>query len=306
MDLSRLLFLLVIALASCGIKSDETKKAQLKVSLIDAHELMEHQGNYKLVDFRSEDEYKKGLIHGAVNVTRRMIENDSFDYYGMMAEGGQIEALLSAKGISNSDAIVVYDDKAACDAARLWFVLKHYGHPEVMLLNGGLTAWHESGGDVIAGGDSKPRLSNYKVDARNQLVKVIRKEDVLRAIADPDVTILDVRSKEEFSGAQHKTGAKRAGRIPNSINIDWANAVNYSGDRKFKSLEKLKGIFYNKGIVKDKQVIIYCHSGVRSSHTYFVLTELLGYRNVYNYDGSWVEWSHHDFPYETDSMGLIN
>ena len=106
-------------------------------------------------------------------------------------------------------------------------------------------------------------------------------------------------------GTRWKAGAAKAGRIPNSVNLDWSEAIHFDGNKKFKSLADLERIFARLGASKEDKIIVYCHSGVRSSHTYFVLTELLGYKNVLNYDGSWTEWSHTNYPYINELNTLV-
>ncbi len=117
-----------------------------------------------------------------------------------------------------------------------------------------------------------------------------------------EAIILDVRTLLEFQGLQHKAGAAKPGRLPAAKHLDWVNCVNYDGDGKFKSRAELHEIFQDNGLSENDKVIIYCHSGVRSSLMYLVLAELMSFQNVYNYDGSWVEWSHLDLPYEVDGV----
>ena len=109
-----------------------------------------------------------------------------------------------------------------------------------------------------------------------------------------------------LKGKQQKTGAAKAGRIPNSVCIDWSLAIHYNDDKKIKSIEELEQVYSVLGISKSDPIIVYCHSGVRSAHTTFILTQLLGYKNVKNYDGSWTEWSHfNDLPTEQDSITTL-
>lgn len=135
----------------------------------------------------------------------------------------------------------------------------------------------------------------------------ISKEEVVTALSKK-IILVDTRSFDEFSGKQQKKGASKAGRIPNSIHIDWAEAINFHGNQKIKSVETLTE-FYAKKLkaTKNDSIILYCHSGVSSAHTTFVLTQLLGYKNVKNYDGSWTEWSYfNDLPFTNDSLTKIN
>ena len=118
-----------------------------------------------------------------------------------------------------------------------------------------------------------------------------------------NTVLIDTRNNDEFTGKYHKKGAKKPGRIPNSINIDWAKNINYDDNKRLKSIEELKNIYDKLNINKTDSIILYCHSGLRSANTTFVLTQLLGYKNVMNYDGSWTEWSHfNDLPSVSDHI----
>jgi thiosulfate/3-mercaptopyruvate sulfurtransferase len=109
---------------------------------------------------------------------------------------------------------------------------------------------------------------------------------------DSQIFILDTRSDEEFTGQYQKKGAAKPGSIEGAENLDWSVAVDFEGTKKFLPADQLKEVYRSVGIDGAIPVVVYCHSGVRSAHTLFVLTELLGYRNIKNYDGSWAEWSH--------------
>jgi thiosulfate/3-mercaptopyruvate sulfurtransferase len=134
---------------------------------------------------------------------------------------------------------------------------------------------------------------------------LIEKEELLKLITSDNsrVVVLDARSWDEYSGRSLKEGAKKTGRIPKSIHIDWAEAIDFGNSYTFKPKDQLEKIYAKLGASREDTIIVYCHSGVRSSHTTFVLTQLLDYKNVLNYDGSWVEWSYDDeLPYETDPI----
>ena len=159
------------------------------------------------------------------------------------------------------------------------------------ILNGGTLAWSQVDSLTSAvtdrpQGDFKFTQPGIAPTSDNILVT-----DLSKMIYQNQVVVLDTRSKEEHEGLTLKQGAQWAGRIPGSIHIDWMEAVDQSTYR-FKEPTELQNI-YNKVLNNDLLAVTYCHSGVRSTHTYFVLTELLGRKNVTNYDGSWVEWTNH-------------
>lgn len=264
------------------------------------------QSNIKIIDFRQPEHYRNDHIKNAINIWRTDIEDASYPYKGMMAKKVQIETLFSKLGIKNNDTLILYDDRGACDAARLWWVLKNYGFESVMVLNGGLQAWEKAGG-IVTKEIPSVTPSGFKLPTQSPFELWISKEEIMKIlVSDKNAFIFDTRTTDEFSGKRQKTGAYKGGRIPKSIRIDWASTVDYHKTQKFKSLKELEQIYSDIGASKNDMIITYCHSGVRSAHTTFVLTELLGYKNVKNYDGSWVEWSYFDeLPFEKDSVTVL-
>ena len=302
MNLTRGLFLFCFALfLSCSKDAKQNSKSYL----IEFEEFLalSKQKNVKIIDFTKPNNYAKGHIKNAINLWRTDIEDSSYSYGGMMASKKQIEKLFSKIGVTNKDLLLVYDDKGLCDATRLWWVLQNYGFTNLKMLNGGMRTWVNNGMELTK---KNPTLTTSTFTFSPTKVSKIKvaKEEVFAAMLN-STTIVDTRTASEFSGKVQKKGAFKAGRIPNSILIDWANAIDYNGSRKLKSTEELEAIYNRLGKSKKDTIIIYCHSGVRSSHTTFVLTQLLGYKNVYNYDGSWTEWSYfNDYPFEKDSITI--
>ena len=313
------LIILILGLFSCQENLDK-KEAQATTAVTEQQDYSDSahiieadvlqkildEPNLIVVHFGRTKEYDQGHIAGSVNIWRTDIEDATYPYKGMMCSKQQLEALFSAKGIKNSDTIVVYDNVASCDAARLWWVLKNYGFERLKILNGGLEAWKEIGGALT----TEPTISqssNFELPEVAPMGLYIDKEQMLSFLNETNPPVIfDTRTLNEFTGVQQKSGAKTAGRIPGSLLMDWADCVNYSGDKKFKSKKDLEKIY--GGVIPDKNqaVVAYCHSGVRSAHTTFVLTELLGYKNVKNYDGSWTEWSHFEhYPKAKDSITTI-
>ena len=282
----------ILILISCGESTTITATYHNEKSLYEAAQLFsisDKSDPIVLIDFREKKDYLAGHIQGAINITRKEVQDTAAAFGGIKLDKVSFEKLLQRKGIINGCRIVIYDDKMCCDAARLWWMLRINGSEKVSLLNGGLQNYIKEGGELVTEvTEKKPTAFKFAgrglgLEAKRQLVSSVLNKD--------GWTIVDARSVEEYTGKIFSKKCKKKGRIPGSLNIDWSYSVNYHEDQKFKSAEKLVGIFKLNGISKDENVVAYCRSGVRSAHTTFVLTELLGYPNVYNYDGSWLEWS---------------
>jgi thiosulfate/3-mercaptopyruvate sulfurtransferase len=274
--------------------------------LIEIDELLKisKEPHIKILDFRKAIIYKEEHIEGALNIWRTDIEDTSYSYKGMMAGKDQIETLFSNLGMSTNDTIIIYDDNALCDSSRLWWLLQNYDFKNVRLFHGGITAWKSKNGPISK---EVPLIQKavFKLTETPSLKYYITKEEMLQAVTN-NTLILDTRTNDEYTGKRQKMGAAKGGRIPNSKFFDWAAAVNYDGDKRMKGIEELQKIYNALGVKKSDTIIAYCHSGVRSAHTTFVLTQLLGYKNVKNYDGSWIEWSQfNDYPFEQDSITTI-
>ncbi|TMM57478.1 sulfurtransferase [Maribacter algarum] len=308
------ILLIFLALFSCResvetkalVTSEEASNYYSIEHLIDVKELKRAQNEdaLKIIDFRKPEEYKAGHIPNALNIWRSDIEDTSYPYKGMAASKIVMEKLLSSMGIQPNDIIIIYDDKGLCDAARLWWVLKTYNFNTVKLLNGGWTDWKKNQG-LISNNLPKITPSNFTFSDALSNDYLIQKDSLQAQLDNENIVLIDARTADEFSGKRLKAGAKRGGRIPNSFNIDWTEAIN-SSNRKFKSPEAIEKVYAQIGVTKDKPIVVYCHTGVRSAHTTFVLTELLGYANVKNYDGSWSEWSYYDeLPIEKDSVTIV-
>lgn len=291
-----------ILLACTNIETnDKTSLSNNYLIEVDELKRIYDQPNIKIIDYRKNEVYKQAHIKGAINIWRPDIEDINYPYGGMIASKHQIETLFSRMGISNSDTLIIYDDIGLCDAARLWWVLQNFNFDNVKLLHGGFKGWIEKDG-VISNEITKFNQTNFAFTHKPSMKYNISKNEVLNNLTNQTL-VLDTRTPEEFTGQMQKKGSFKAGRLPNSINIDWSSTINYNGNLKFKSIEDLENIYMALEVSKDDPIIVYCHSGVRSAHTTFVLTQLLGFRNVKNYDGSWTEWSYFDeLPYEKDNI----
>ena len=302
--ISIILYLLIIS-ACKHEKANDFKKVEVTY-LIEANELkgIAQQPNIKIIDFRKKEIYENEHIVGALNLWRTDIEDTSYTYSGIMASKTQIESLFGQLGIATDDTIIVYDDNGLCEASRLWWILQNYDFKNIKLLHGGISEWKSNNGQVTT---QIPKVNTavFKLTKHPKMQYYVSKEQVSDAL-NSNVVILNTRTSEEFSGKRQKKGATKAGRIPNSIHIDWAETINYNGNKHLKSLKELEIIYSELNIKKNDSIIVYCHSGVRSAHTTFVLTQLLGYKHVKNYDGSWTEWSYfNDLPINGNNITLI-
>ncbi len=268
-------------------------------------EKLRFASNIKIIDFRRPEDFHKAHIAGAINMWRTDIESNTYPYKGMMADRLKIEKRFSALGISNKDQLIIYDDNGACDASRLWWVLRYYGFYNTKILNGGLTSWKLENRSLTAE-QTKHVASNFKLPVIQDVLLYAKLGDLERLKVDDGNVLLDTRTGDEFSGKRQKKGASRAGHIPNGILVDWAQTIEFNSTKKFKPYNTLLDLYLKNGITNDKEIYTYCHSGVRSAHTTFVLTQLLGYRHVKNYDGSWIEWSFHkELPIQQDITTTI-
>ena len=276
-------------------------------ALIEASELMSLAGadHIRVIDFRKRSDFDQGHIPGAIPMWRGDIESEEQPVPGMIASREFLGELLSGFCISSEDTLGIYDDEAGVNAARLWWALRVYGFEKVRLLNGGLQSWDQNAIPLSLQYERNPP-GRFAFSGPGFPGLRMEQDSVMAVLGLPDWVVLDVRTTDEFTGRRRKEGAASAGRIPGSRHIDWAEAVNFNGDRKFRPLKELEKIYETVPDDRDTPVITYCHSGVRSAHTTFVLTQLMGYRQVHNYDGSWQEWSSIEgAPIEKDSITSI-
>ncbi|MFN4294072.1 MAG: sulfurtransferase [Thermoflexales bacterium] len=234
--------------------------------------------------------YDTGHIPGAIKIDWTTDLNDPVkrDYL----DSAHFAELLSSKGIANDSFVVFYGDKNNWWATYAFWVFQLFGHTKAAILNGGRKKWIDEGRPLTREAPAYPR-TRYNAPPRDD--KTIRafRDEVLKHVQSNGV-LVDVRSPAEYTGERlhmpeyPNEGALRGGHIPGAKNIPWAQAVREDGT--FKPREELEALYSSKGITPDKEVIAYCRIGERSSHTWFVLTYLLGYPRVKNYDGSWTEW----------------
>jgi len=256
--------------------------------------LAEHLDDPSVVVVESDEDvllYDTGHIPGAVKIDWHTDLQDPVarDYL----DGEGFAGLLSEKGVSRDSTVVFYGDNFNWWAAYALWVFSLFGHPDTRLLDGGRQAW---------GAEGRPMTTDKPARSRTDYPVVERDDEAIRAFA-PQVRehvkaggrLVDVRSPEEYRGElthmpnYPQEGALRGGHIPGAGNVPWKRAANEDGT--FKTAEELQAIYQGElRLTTDDDIVAYCRIGERSSHTWFVLHELLGFPRVRNYDGSWVEW----------------
>jgi thiosulfate/3-mercaptopyruvate sulfurtransferase len=232
--------------------------------------------------------YDKGHIRGAIKLdwTTDLQDQVRRDFVNK----AQFEALLSERGVSNDDTVVLYGGNNNWFAAYAYWYFKLYGHEKALLLDGGRKKWELDARELSSETVTRPATS-YTASEPNLDIRAFR-DEVIAAIGSKG--LVDVRSPDEFAGRllapAHlpQEQAQRGGHIPTAVNVPWSKAANDDGT--FKSDEELKELYSDAGLDWDRDIIAYCRIGERSAHTWFVLQELLGQPNVKNYDGSWTEY----------------
>jgi thiosulfate/3-mercaptopyruvate sulfurtransferase len=235
--------------------------------------------------------YDTGHIPGAQKIDWHEDLNDPVmrDYISRE----QFQTLLRAKGIDESTTVIFYGDKNNWWATYAYWVFQLFGFTNAKILDGGRIKWEQEGREMTTDVPSFPPTSYEAKPRDDSKIRAFFHE--VREHSFMGKPLVDVRSPDEFSGAKThmadypQEGTLRGGHIKGAVSVPWARAANPDGT--FKSADDLRAIYeQEQGLRKDDEIVAYCRIGERSSHTWFVLTHLLGYENVRNYDGSWTEW----------------
>jgi thiosulfate/3-mercaptopyruvate sulfurtransferase len=262
-------------------------------TLVDTSWVADHLNDPKVRLIEADEDillYEVGHIPGAVKLDWHVDVQDPISRDFVDQQG--FEQLMSRWGISNDTTIVLYGDRNNWYAAYSFWLFNMYGHKNLRILNGGRARW-EAEGRPYTKEVPHFQTATYHAQPADESIRAFR-DDVATGLKDSNRRLIDVRSPQEYTGEllhminYPQEGAQRGGHIPGAKNIPWATAANTDGT--FKSTEELRQIYEGKDIRPDKDVITYCRIGERSAHTWFVLTQLLGYPHVRNYDGSWTEW----------------
>ena len=237
--------------------------------------------------------YASGHVPGAVEVDWTRDLNDPLrrDYLN----DGRFAELMRRIGVTPDTTLVFYGDKNNWWACYAYWVFQLFGHGNARIMDGGRLKWEKEGRPTTREVPSYA-CTDYPVPHRDDTRIRVFRDQVLRHVAEKAGPLIDVRSPPEYSGERMhmpeypNEGALRGGHIPGAANVPWARAIN-PDDGTFKTAEQLRAIYEGEAKLQEGDVVVvYCRIGERSSHTWFVLTNLLGYRRVRNYDGSWTEW----------------
>ncbi|MFQ5887374.1 MAG: rhodanese-like domain-containing protein, partial [Candidatus Hydrothermarchaeales archaeon] len=261
-------------------------------ALVDFAWLKEHidDENLHIIDLSSDKTgYEIRHIPGAiyVDVSQDIVDLDN-PVANQVAPKEKIEALVQRLGINEDDTIVVYDDTNNMKAARMFYVLRYYGHKDIRLLNGGLNEWTDNGGETTS---AVPEVTPTEYSLKEPNMDMITDlAFVNENIDNPNITLVDARPTVQYTGEDVRPGIGRGGgHIPGAINVP--GGLTWDEDMKIISFEELQSIYQDAGVMEDKKIVTYCHNGNLGAYTWFVLNELLGYPDVVLYDGSMLEWS---------------
>lgn len=266
--------------------ADGYANAALLVAAQEVADRLEER-DLRLLDARPPERYAAGHIPGAVNLPLVDITRTIDGVPGMLAPTAEVEQALGQRGVTREAPVVIYDDFGGIQATRLFWALDYLGHPRLSVLQGGIARWQRDGRPTSKEVPT-PKPARYQSEPRpDRLADRVWVKDRRQ---DPAVVLVDARSPEEFTGEVPGQDIRRPGHIPGAVNVDWVRNLTATEPRQFKAGADLEQLYRQAGVTPDKEVAVYCRTGVRASHDYFVL-RLLGYPRVRLYGGSYIEWA---------------
>ncbi|MBI2081010.1 MAG: sulfurtransferase [candidate division NC10 bacterium] len=280
------------ALAQCwGQEAAKEKFANPRL-LAETKEAADHVGDpqQRLVDLRYEADpagrgaYRKGHIPGAVYLAWGDLDDVAANRQGFPMPPAKAEALFSRLGIDPTVHVVAYDDAGGLLASRLVYVLHFFGHTRASVLNGGITKWTKEGRPLAT---DEPKVAPRKFVAKPNPDLIVTADWLKKNLKEKPFALVDSRTATEYAGTYEDPEIKAKGHIPGAAHLDWATTI--TPEQTFKSPEELKKLFAGAGAKPGTSVVTYCRTGVRAAHNWFV-AKLLGFADVRNYDGSWVDW----------------
>jgi thiosulfate/3-mercaptopyruvate sulfurtransferase len=263
----------------------------LLVAPIDLSRVLTSGKQPLLIDLRPAEAFAAAHLPGAVHLDLFGLSIVDTDPAPLNAFFWMIEHLFASRGVSNDVPVVVYDETSGIRAARAFWFLEFFGHPDTRLLDGGCNAWLRAGLTTTSEAVS-PKPTQWTGTRVSERLASWR--DVNDRIGRDDAVILDTRSDGEYCGTQVR--AARGGAVPGAVHLEWTN--NLGPDGAFKPAAELKEMYEGAGVTPDREVVTYCQGGYRAAHSYLAL-RLIGYPRIRNYVGSWKEWGDRlDLPIE--------
>lgn len=241
-----------------------------------------------IIDICKRETYDRQHIPGAVHVDYAQIIRNTTLVGGLLPEPGAFNALIEDLGIDGSTNVVCYDEEGGGNASRMIWTLHAYGFSTASLLNGGIFSWANEG-HMLNNDAVVAEPADYELSLIGD--NVIEAEEIMSKLGSPDFALLDARSPAEFSG-QYKF-SRRAGHIPGAKLFEWIEAMDRSRNLRLKPDAELLDMLEQRGLVKDKEIVVYCQTHHRSSLSYFML-KYLGYERVRGYHGAWSDWGNRD------------
>ena len=274
--------------ADCWGHEAEDKGYANASLLVSGRELNDHfvEAGIRILDVRAAERYAAGHIEGAINLPITEITRTLNGVPGMLSPIEEVEQALGRRGVTRETRVVIVDDIGGVPSTRLFWVLDYLGHPNVSILQGGNRLWQREGRSMSR---EIPKLVATRYRGSPRPDRLADRAWVLARLEDLSIVLVDARSPGEFDGKVPGREISRPGHIPGAVSVDWIRNLTVE-PRQFKSGSKLARIYRKAGATPDKEIIVYCRTGMRASHDYFVL-RLLGYQKVRLYDGSYVEWS---------------
>ena len=258
--------------------------------LVDTAWLAQHltDANVRIVDLRPRG-YGDGHIPEAVWLDNNWIRNPKAPP-NFLPTPQEFEALMSRLGISNTTRVIAYDERGGIYAARLWWILNHYGHSNVALLDGGWVKW---AAEQRATSLSTPTPTSASFKVKPGTVRVATADQVIASINKPGVKLIDARTQGEIDGKDLRN-IKRGGYIESSVPVYWEDTLD-PVTKAFKPASEIAKLYRDKGITAKDDVTVYCQVGMRASHDIFTLA-LIGHEltKLSNYYGAWEEWGNRD------------
>ena len=254
--------------------------------IVEPEQLAESLGaeDLLIVDLCNPQTSASAQVPGAVPLEYASLITSRLPVGGLLPDAAQLSGVLSALGLTREHHVVAYDDEGGGKAGRFLWTLDMLGHASGSMLNGGIHAWANEG-HPLAQTPASPVPSHY--DAQIIGDAAADKDYILERIDSSDAVFLDTRTPEEYQGINVR--AERGGHIPGAVNFNWVNAMDQERNLRIKQPDALRSLLDSVGATEDKEIIAYCQTHHRSSHTYVVLKSL-GYPRIKGYPGAWSEW----------------